>query len=543
MSKTRHPVEQAILDAAWGTEPVSEQKANVLIDSFHLFAERQREDIAIMQAMQKAAPGLKIDIPKELNIHFHDYYYDQTPLAIAAKNNHLHLAKALINAGVSLADNLALVWATEYNHKDMVQLLIQAKVELNIRERYMDPALILAVSACNHEIICLLIEARADLDIQGWNGETALSCAAWKGNVEIAQALIQAGAKLEIVEHHGKRTALDRAIERNQLAMVYFLLSQGAQIRKPQEFCKFLQSCDQTNPLALDIHIRFKNQCEQSENLMTIYREFFPEAPVMQLYQAKLNGLHIANKEIWYFLLCDALSTNFSNEVLNIMIGYMNNMVDYNDRLKDISKLPPITFLEPASVDTALLELKADMLKKAEQKPGFFNSAFRIIHNTLALGKDATPPLEQKYPRPEITLKETPVQKEREKKRSDLPIPVIAVAEEMELFKFIYTIARKAESGIFKTDFLKNREALKPLELKRELQIHCKQYPNGRAARVWQLTQRLAANKPTLAELNAAIENLAWQSDDSSIFSNLSPAARHQIIETDCRARGARFCK
>ncbi|MHB1949675.1 MAG: methyltransferase domain-containing protein [Gammaproteobacteria bacterium] len=142
-----------------------------------------------------------------------------------------------------------------------------------------------------------------------------------------------------------------------------------------------------------------------------------------------------------------------------------------------------------------------------------------------------------------ISLKEAPVQNGRWRIAPILPTPFISVANEMELFKFIYKTERKAESGFFKSDFLKDKEELNPLELKHEVATHCKQHPNGRAAQVWQLTQRLAANKPTLAELNAAIESLALGQSGTSLFRKISPAARHEIVNADCRVEGARFCK
>lgn len=143
------------------------------------------------------------------------------------------------------------------------------------------------------------------------------------------------------------------------------------------------------------------------------------------------------------------------------------------------------------------------------------------------------------------SLKEAPYQNGRWRIAPILPTPFFEVANEMELFKFIYNTERKAESGseLFKTDFLKNKEELNPLELKQELLAHCKIHPHGRAAQAWQLAQRFAAIKPTLAELNAAIENLALRQSGHSIFHKLSPAARHEIVEADCRAQGVRFCK
>lgn len=383
MSTPRHPVEQAIIDAATSKDPVSEQTASVLLANFPLFAQLRREEIARMVEMQKAIPGLKMDIPTELSLQaFHGY----SALAFAAKNNQLKLAKALIDAGADRSDRDALRWAAEERHQDMVHLLIQAKFNLDSQSGFLNRnALIIAASAGSYDIASLLIDAKADLNRRDAQDDTALMCAAWKGHKEIVQALINAGANLE-VKDLDRITALDAAIAGKHSHVVRLLLRQGAHIQYPDKLCQFLQSCDQTNPFTWDILACFQKRCEQSKDLMLVYRQFFPDTWTTHLYLDKLKGLHVAFKDNWFFLLNDAISLSVSKDILGIIIGYLNDMIDYSDKVKDIAKLPPVTFLQPNTVDVALLELKTDMLKKAERLPGFFTPAIKVIHNALELG-------------------------------------------------------------------------------------------------------------------------------------------------------------
>jgi ankyrin repeat protein len=98
-------------------------------------------------------------------------------LISTAKRGDVREVERLIRIGIDLdiRDNwgwTALIWASFYNHGEVVKLLIEAGVNLNIRDNAGRTALIRASSWNNIELVKLLLENFADeciLDDEGWS--------------------------------------------------------------------------------------------------------------------------------------------------------------------------------------------------------------------------------------------------------------------------------------------------------------------------------------------------------------------------------------
>ncbi|HCJ12465.1 MAG: hypothetical protein A2Y14_05495 [Verrucomicrobia bacterium GWF2_51_19] len=107
-------------------------------------------------------------------------------------------------------DNTALLEAAMNGHTEIVDLLIAAGGDPNIKTNDGSNALMLAAWFGKIDIVKLLIKAATNLDIQNDNGDTALMLAAWfriTEKTDIVKLLIAAGANPNIQNNH-RDTAL-----------------------------------------------------------------------------------------------------------------------------------------------------------------------------------------------------------------------------------------------------------------------------------------------------------------------------------------------
>ena len=141
---------------------------------------------------------------------------------------YLSYRQELINASIKLVN------ASAKGDDDKVRdLLLQPDVisSLNIPSVYFpnNTALIFASINRHVSVIDTLIQAGADVNIKNWHGDTALVIASDKGHETIANSLIRAGASLDLQNNVGD-TALMRASGRGHVAIVKSLLIGGASL-------------------------------------------------------------------------------------------------------------------------------------------------------------------------------------------------------------------------------------------------------------------------------------------------------------------------
>lgn len=161
-----------------------------------------------------------------------------TALMKAVLNNHLEVANLLIKAGadVHVEDELhnnLLVIAVYKSNPRMVDLLLRAGANPNsigVNEyEELWPALAIASRENNVEIMELLLNARADVNAQSSVGATALMVASAKGNVRAVLTLLQAKANPDATDKEGW-TALMTASRHGHYYVVDMLIKAGANV-------------------------------------------------------------------------------------------------------------------------------------------------------------------------------------------------------------------------------------------------------------------------------------------------------------------------
>jgi hypothetical protein len=123
----------------------------------------------------------------------------------------------------------ALEYAVRNGNREMVQLLLSAKADVNARDEYGQTVLMMLSDAATSEIVWDLVNAGAKVNSRDQDGDTALISAAEENNVEALQALIDAGAKVEAVNSDGE-TALIKAASNGLVHNVRALILAGANV-------------------------------------------------------------------------------------------------------------------------------------------------------------------------------------------------------------------------------------------------------------------------------------------------------------------------
>jgi ankyrin repeat protein len=143
---------------------------------------------------------------------------DSPPIFAAAGKGNLELVKLLLkhNANPSAfssqhAGCCGLHIAAEKNYVDVVECLLEAGVDVNIRSEKQKLTPLISAACCGSlEGVKALIKAGADINAQSSTGNTALMLAIDRGKIDVAITLIQSGADLEIKGQKGW-TALHNA--------------------------------------------------------------------------------------------------------------------------------------------------------------------------------------------------------------------------------------------------------------------------------------------------------------------------------------------
>jgi len=172
---------------------------------------------------------------------------DCTPLYLACLKGHTDVARVLIEGGAKVdgdsppifaaagKGNLELVnlllahkanpaafstqhagccglhIAAEKNYVEVVEALLKANVDVNIRSEKQKLTPLISAACCGSlEAVKALLKASADIDAQSSTGNTALMLAIDRGKIDVALTLIESGANLEIKGQKGW-TALHNA--------------------------------------------------------------------------------------------------------------------------------------------------------------------------------------------------------------------------------------------------------------------------------------------------------------------------------------------
>ena len=143
---------------------------------------------------------------------------------------HVH---SLVEAGVNLnvrdeRSNTALMNAAAKGHIDIVKLLLDRGAGVNVQDKESNTALMNAASKGHIDIVKLLLDRGTEVNFQDKEGYTALMEAASFGYIDIVKLLLNRGAEVNI--HRKDVTALSLAVFYGHVDCVNKLIEAGADV-------------------------------------------------------------------------------------------------------------------------------------------------------------------------------------------------------------------------------------------------------------------------------------------------------------------------
>ena len=123
----------------------------------------------------------------------------------------------------------ALEFAVRNGNREMVQILLSAKVDVNVKDEDGQTALMMLSERVTSEIVWDLINAGAKVNLRDKDGDTALISVAEVSNVDALKALLDAGAKVDASNNDGE-TALMKAASNGLVNNVRALILAGANV-------------------------------------------------------------------------------------------------------------------------------------------------------------------------------------------------------------------------------------------------------------------------------------------------------------------------
>jgi len=159
---------------------------------------------------------------------------EQTPIHIelinSVKFGRVEAIKKAIDNDINLSTkNTLLFFASNYNQKDIVKLLLEAKADVNAPYKEGITPLYIASELGHTEIVKLLLEAKADVNVADKNGATMLYMATAKNHTEIVKLLLEAKADVN-APYKDDITPLLIACTEGNVEIVKLLLAAGANV-------------------------------------------------------------------------------------------------------------------------------------------------------------------------------------------------------------------------------------------------------------------------------------------------------------------------
>ncbi|AXK60194.1 ankyrin repeat domain-containing protein [Candidatus Chromulinivorax destructor] len=239
-------IDDAVTNFSYLTQGFDFLQTQGLIDTtFHDFLqqnishdEHEDEEMNFDQVMIKAEDVLTLHMKhtfiKELDMTM-KYYYSDDPVFLYVMEHKdtsmpdmvrlwLHEWSKTTNKGGFFPLDRAIL-----NSNKIARMLIDAGVNVDIKNRYGQTPLHQAIFYSEIEIVQMLIDAGARLNLQDENGLTPLHLAVRNNSTKIVAMLIAAGANLSIRNKEGK-TPLYSAISHNEKEIAHMLIHAGAHV-------------------------------------------------------------------------------------------------------------------------------------------------------------------------------------------------------------------------------------------------------------------------------------------------------------------------
>lgn len=157
----------------------------------------------------------------------------RTPLYIAARSGHADVVKVLVDEGVSVNIRLnktgwltPLLAASTYGHMACVQILCDARADVDVSDRELDSTAVHIASSQGHaDVVKLLCKVGANLNKSPASGATAVYMAALNGHTEVVRTLCTAKAvpDTETSSKFGNKTPLFVAAKSGYLEIAKIL--------------------------------------------------------------------------------------------------------------------------------------------------------------------------------------------------------------------------------------------------------------------------------------------------------------------------------
>lgn len=166
-----------------------------------------------------------------LNLPFHAHAGVYDDILFAANQNETSKVIELLRRGmdVNTADaqgTTLLMIAARGANLELVRFLLDNRANALRRNRYGDSALMLAALLGHKEVIQLMLERKVEINHDGWN---ALHYAAFEGRSDIVTLLIAAGADINL-KAPNSQSALMFAAKRGHLDTVRVLVGANADL-------------------------------------------------------------------------------------------------------------------------------------------------------------------------------------------------------------------------------------------------------------------------------------------------------------------------
>lgn len=157
------------------------------------------------------------------------------PFVKAAMDDDLEALKTVLlttpdpNVRDQETQDTALEHAVRNANRDMVQVLLWAKADVNARDKYGETVLMMLSEKVTSEIVWDLINAGAKVNVRDNDGDTALISVAEVNNPDVLKTLLDAGAKVNGSNNDGK-TALMMAASSGLVNNLRALILAGADV-------------------------------------------------------------------------------------------------------------------------------------------------------------------------------------------------------------------------------------------------------------------------------------------------------------------------
>ena len=158
------------------------------------------------------------------------------PLIKAAQDDDIEAVKeALLKTEANVRDkntnSTALEHAVRNGNREMIQLLLWAKADVNARDRSGQTVLMMLDEDVTTDVVWDLLNAGAKVNLRDNDGDTALSEIATVNNTEVMKTLLDAGAKVNTVNNDGQ-SALMKAAAEGLVNNIRVLIQAGADINQ-----------------------------------------------------------------------------------------------------------------------------------------------------------------------------------------------------------------------------------------------------------------------------------------------------------------------